>query len=170
MTKKIPWNKGLTKHEAPQLSNSGVKKWNVPWNKGKRCPELSKRQEGKNNPNWVGDDIKYTGVHAWVRKNKPKLGVCQYCGVKTNKLDLANISKNYKRDLNDYIYLCRSCHMKMDGVNVGVKKSKQHLDKMMIHLKARKGKTYEEIYGITRAQEIKQRKMKKDDGKQTIIS
>ena len=32
--KKIAWNKGLTKETAPQLSHSGVKKGNIPWNKG----------------------------------------------------------------------------------------------------------------------------------------
>ena len=31
----IAWNKGKTKEEYPQLSNSGVKPGNVPWNKGK---------------------------------------------------------------------------------------------------------------------------------------
>jgi hypothetical protein len=31
----VPWNKGKTKEEFPQLSNSGVKSGHVPWNKGK---------------------------------------------------------------------------------------------------------------------------------------
>jgi group I intron endonuclease len=32
-TNKQPWNKGKTKHEFPQMSRSGVKKNNIPWNK-----------------------------------------------------------------------------------------------------------------------------------------
>ncbi|MEK9207915.1 MAG: DUF559 domain-containing protein [Patescibacteria group bacterium] len=32
------WNTGKTKEEYPQLSNSGVKKGNIPWNKGKEYP------------------------------------------------------------------------------------------------------------------------------------
>ncbi len=32
----IPWNKGKTKEEFPQLSNSGVKKGTVSWNTGKK--------------------------------------------------------------------------------------------------------------------------------------
>ena len=32
--KRTSWNTGLTKETAPQLSNSGVKKGNIPWNKG----------------------------------------------------------------------------------------------------------------------------------------
>lgn len=31
---RVPWNKGKTKKQFPQLSNSGVKKGNVSWNKG----------------------------------------------------------------------------------------------------------------------------------------
>ena len=32
--KRVTWNKGKTKEDYPQLSNSGVKKGNIPWNKG----------------------------------------------------------------------------------------------------------------------------------------
>jgi hypothetical protein len=44
--KRIPWNKGLTKADAPQLSNSGVKKGNVPWIKGRKCPGVGGRPPG----------------------------------------------------------------------------------------------------------------------------
>ena len=29
--------------------------------------------------------------------------------------DLANISQEYRRDVDDFEWLCRSCHMKKDG-------------------------------------------------------
>jgi hypothetical protein len=38
-TNKIPWNKGKSKNELPQLSNSGAKKGNIPWNKNKKLYE-----------------------------------------------------------------------------------------------------------------------------------
>ena len=42
--------KGRTKKEYPNLSNSGVKRGNIPWNKGKKLgknPEHSKRMKGR---------------------------------------------------------------------------------------------------------------------------
>jgi hypothetical protein len=31
------------------------------------------------------------------------------------KLEVANISQQYKRDLSDWEWLCRKCHMTKDG-------------------------------------------------------
>lgn len=73
---------------------------------------------GELNPNWVGDEVGYEGLHTWVKKRINKPEVCQECGgppSPTTGLDLANISGEYKRDLNDWEYLCRLCHMTKDG-------------------------------------------------------
>ena len=40
---------------------------------------------------------------------------CEKCGKITAKLDLANISGCYKRDIGDFRWLCRRCHMTEDG-------------------------------------------------------
>lgn len=61
----------------------------------------------------------YIKLHYWIRKNKPKVELCEMCG-KKKKLDLANISGEYKKDINDYEWLCRSCHKLKD--NFGKKK------------------------------------------------
>ena len=69
---------------------------------------------GAKNGNWLGDKVSIFGIHKWVRRNKPKVDLCEEC--KTNKPhDLANISQKYKRDINDFEWLCRRCHMKKDG-------------------------------------------------------
>ena len=39
--------------------------------------------------------------------------VSEICN-KKKKLDLANISGEYKRDVNDFEWLCRSCHIRKD--------------------------------------------------------
>lgn len=58
-------------------------------------------------------DAGYHAIHAWVRKRKIKPSLCEDC--QENKArDLANISGNYLRDTDDYVYLCRSCHKKLD--------------------------------------------------------
>ena len=69
---------------------------------------------GKDHYRWKGDNVGYAGLHAWVRRNKPKPEFCEECG-KVPPRDLANISGKYLRDVNDYEWLCRRCHQKSDG-------------------------------------------------------
>lgn len=69
---------------------------------------------GKNNVNWKGDDVGYGGLHSWIKRRIVKPSNCENCN-KKSKLDLANISGKYKRDLTDWEWLCRSCHMNKDG-------------------------------------------------------
>lgn len=79
--------------------------------------KLIERSSGKNHWNWKGDSVKYNPLHAWIRKHKPKVKFCEECG-KEKKLDIANISGKYKRDINDFQWLCRSCHNKKDKIGL----------------------------------------------------
>lgn len=63
--------------------------------------------------NWKGDNVGYTVLHKWIRKNKPKPNVCEICGIKKPR-EVANISRQYKRDINDFKWLCNNCHKKFD--------------------------------------------------------
>ena len=65
---------------------------------------------GEKRHNWKGNDVKYFGLHGWLRRNIQKPKKCENCNKETNKLELSNISGKYKRDPNDYRYLCRKCH------------------------------------------------------------
>lgn len=56
----------------------------------------------------------YKTLHVWVRRNFTQPRECVACG-NEETLDLANISGEYKRDLKDFAYLCRRCHMISDG-------------------------------------------------------
>lgn len=69
---------------------------------------------GNRHHNWKGNKVGYAGVHAWIKKYLPKTKLCQKCN-KVAPRDLANISQKYKRDLEDWEWLCRRCHMKKDG-------------------------------------------------------
>ena len=69
---------------------------------------------GEKNPAWKGDKVGYGGVHGYVRKRKFKPEFCERCGIRP-PLDLANKTGKYLRDLNDWEYLCRKCHMDGDG-------------------------------------------------------
>jgi len=69
---------------------------------------------GSKNPNWIGDKVGISGVHGWVKRRLKKPELCTKC--KADKVhDLANISQKYLRNLTDWEWLCRKCHMTKDG-------------------------------------------------------
>lgn len=97
------------------MTNSGrFEKGHVPWSKGKKLPEMRLIQTGETNSNWKGKGVKYTGIHEFVRRHLAKPELCEKCN-EVPPYDLANISGQYSRDLNDWQWLCRKCHMKDDG-------------------------------------------------------
>jgi hypothetical protein len=65
-------------------------------------------------PLWKGTTASLNSIHRWVKLRKPKPSFCEDCG-KNKPKDLANISGEYKRDIDDYEWLCRKCHMSKDG-------------------------------------------------------
>lgn len=68
---------------------------------------------GSLNPQWKGDNVGYGKLHEWVKNRLLKPEICPKC--KTRKAyDLAN-KGIYNRDLNNWEWLCRYCHMKSDG-------------------------------------------------------
>jgi len=82
----------------------------------KHCPICNQPicKHGDRNPQWKADDVGFTSLHQWIREHKPKVDLCERCN-KTPPYDVANISGEYKRDINDFEWLCRSCHMNDDG-------------------------------------------------------
>ena len=76
----------------------------------KREAKLAER-----NPNWRGDSPGMPALHEWVRYRLVEPAVCSQCGQSAPPLDLANISQKYLRDLSDWEWLCRKCHMLKDG-------------------------------------------------------
>jgi len=69
---------------------------------------------GEYNSSWKGDKVGKVQVHTWVEKALGRPDRCSKCG-NVGKVDLANISQEYKRDLDDWEWLCRKCHMESDG-------------------------------------------------------
>jgi len=89
---------------------------------------------GAKNPQWKGDDVGYLALHNWIRRRKEKPVFCEKCN-RRKPYDLANISGKYKRDVNDFEWLCRKCHMEDDGridnlkINHGKRKTENGLIK-----------------------------------------
>ena len=67
------------------------------------------KNKGEKNGMWKGDNVGYASLHEWVRNNKPKPNLCEKCN-KNGPYEVSNISGEYKRDINDFEWLCRSCH------------------------------------------------------------
>ena len=73
--------------------------------------------KGTKSPAWKGDDAKYAAIHMWIATNFEKKIKCDFCGTtKFSRLEWANISKEYKRERNDWYILCPSCHRKYDRI------------------------------------------------------
>lgn len=64
-------------------------------------------------PEWKGNKAGLSSLHYWVKRRKPKPKKCNDCN-KKEKLCLANISGEYKRDINDFEWLCYPCHYQKD--------------------------------------------------------
>lgn len=65
--------------------------------------------------NWKGDEVGYFALHAWVRRKRGTPSKCEHCGTMTAKrFEWANISREYLRDLEDWVRLCKSCHILYD--------------------------------------------------------
>ena len=83
----------------------------------KRCNNtihMKGRTEGNKHPFWKGENVGNHQLHRWIRKYFPKPELCRDCK-KVPPYDLANISQEYKRDISDWEWLCRKCHMMKDG-------------------------------------------------------
>lgn len=76
------------------------------------CPKCQKA--GEKAWNWKGNNVSYKVLHKWIRKYFSRPELCQSCNKKP-PFDVANKSGKYLRDLSDWEWLCRKCHMKKDG-------------------------------------------------------
>lgn len=80
----------------------------------RRSEALKGKTLGNKSGLWKGNLVGLVGLHNWVRRHKPKPKLCIRCK-KVPPRDLANISQKYKRDIDDFDWLCRRCHMESDG-------------------------------------------------------
>lgn len=65
--------------------------------------------------NFKGNKAKFVAKHMWLRKYYPPPKKCNRCGKETDKLELSsNNGHIYTRNIKDYEYICRSCHITKD--------------------------------------------------------
>lgn len=82
------------------------------WTK-ERIENMRSKRMGKLNPNWSGDHVGYAALHDWVKSHLKKPRLCDMCKV-VPPYDLANKGV-YNRNLSNWEWLCRKCHMLSDG-------------------------------------------------------
>jgi len=96
--------------------------------KGKHYIKCSLAKLNEKNPMWKGNKASYGSIHDWIRKRLPKPKLCECCN-KKRPVDMANISQKYKRDLTDWEWLCRKCHMTKDGrIYMNLKDKSKYLE------------------------------------------
>lgn len=105
---RIAWNRGIPRTQEVKDAVSKA-------NKG--------RLENEKNPNWKGDNVGYLAIHAWIKRHYGQPNKCEQCS-NTKNIDWANKSGQYKRDITDWIRLCKSCHKIYDINNKQVKRIK----------------------------------------------
>ena len=75
--------------------------------------KMSASKIKEKNPQWKGNKVGYNALHSWVKIRLPKTVLCEFCK-KNPAYDLAN-KGIYNRDLINWEWLCRKCHMTNDG-------------------------------------------------------
>lgn len=110
------WNKGRkhTKEEIKKMSFS---------HKGKKFTDehkrkLSESKKGDKHPLWKGEKAGYKSLHQWVIRSLGKADICTLC-LSDKNIEWANKSHKYKRDLDDWIKMCKKCHWRYDQKSKG---------------------------------------------------
>jgi len=92
---------------------------------------------GSNNPSWSGNTPTYRALHKWVHRYIEKSDICPCCE-ENMATDCANYTGIYDRNLDNYVYICKSCHGKLDFILgdrkkiFGRKKSEETKNKISI--------------------------------------
>ncbi len=115
-------------------ANAGsFSKGHQPWNKNLKGYKLIGNfigKKGEDNPSWKGDKVGYSGLHKWVFSQLGRPNKCEHCN-KITVTQWANKSHEYKRDLNDWLALCRDCHIKYDEIGLKISETKQMKKKIL---------------------------------------
>lgn len=89
-----------------------LRKYNIAIRKlGNSIVSKQQGQDKRINPNKIG----YSRLHVVMRNLIPHSDRCNKCGKIVSQSDCSNISGEYKDDVSDWEWLCRSCHVISDG-------------------------------------------------------
>lgn len=88
---------------------------------GQRLSPESEFKPGERPHNWKGDAAGYDSLHDWVRRHRGRAQdqPCEQCGDTERRHEWANLSHEYRRDLDDWAVLCKPCHGQYDRGHLG---------------------------------------------------
>lgn len=72
---------------------------------------------GEKNHKWKGNGVGYGALHSWVNRVLGTPTTCENCGregLLGSKINWANKSRQYLRDISDWLRLCVKCHRAYD--------------------------------------------------------
>lgn len=115
---RIGFKKGnIPKYKFSKDNPFRFKKGGIPWNKGKKGVQSFEYMVGEKHYKWKGDKAGYGSIHDWVKRQLGKPQKCEFCGQIESiehRLNWANKTGKYLRDINDWLRLCLKCHRKYD--------------------------------------------------------
>ena len=80
------------------------------------------------NPRLKNDVPEYRDLHKWIIRELGRPLKCERCKTITAKIyDWANKTGEYKRELDDWMRLCRKCHSNYDGVAQKIWKKRREI-------------------------------------------
>lgn len=93
--------------------------WLSPYQKGCESPYKGKKRPevgGEKQPTWKGENVSYRNLHRWIERQLGKPDNCSHCGKigYGRQMHWANKSRNYQRNITDWIRLCPKCHKAYD--------------------------------------------------------
>lgn len=102
-------------------------------------------KSGESSVSWKGDKVGIIGVHGWLKREYGTPKNCEHCGENDESkiYDWACKNTLYRRNRNDFMRLCRSCHRKYDYKHNGLKISEETRIKMSLKSK---GNQYARIH------------------------
>lgn len=118
--KKSSWNKGIPQSKEAKRKVKEKLKGRMAWNKGLKrywdSPTEFKKGENLSEKHWLwkGENASYRSIHHWVDNHFGKPQECNQCGKTSGRFNWSNKDHKYRRNLDDYIRLCVSCHRKKD--------------------------------------------------------
>lgn len=99
------------------LGNNETKEKLSKANKGENNYFFGKKFKGEKHTLWKGNAVGYSALHSWIKRELGNSDTCEYCGksgFKSKQIHWANKSREYKRNLKDWLRLCAKCHWHYD--------------------------------------------------------
>lgn len=109
---------------------------------GQRANPAGEFKPGQVPHNYKGDQAGYDALHDWVKRHAVDPGACEHCGHdgSERRLEWANKSHEYRRDLDDWLRLCSTCHGEYDRGHEGAMRERfpEHAEKKMLAKRVRR--------------------------------